>query len=99
MVSVSGSWVDVGVNSLLCSYSCLQIYALAGQGCGLSPSNDRVWGGNGAFAPMPSRTRGVYHPRLIGPLSPFCCTALARLRQRHQRGVAHAMRRCATKCE
>jgi len=44
---------------------------LAGQGCGLSPSNDRVWGVNGAFAPMPSRSRRVYHPRQIEPFRRF----------------------------
>jgi hypothetical protein len=44
---------------------------LAGQGRWLSPSNDHVWGLNGAFAPMPSRTRRVYHPRQIGPFRRF----------------------------
>ncbi len=94
-MSVSGSWAVVGVNALLCSTPDFRTIRLAGQGCGLAPSSDRVGGVNGAFAPMPSRSRRVYHPGEIDPLSPIRCTELARPRQRHQRGVAGAVRRCA----
>src|SRR5579872_2713755 len=44
MVSVSGSCAVVEVNALLCRAPDVRPISLAGQGCGLSPSNDRVWG-------------------------------------------------------